>query len=101
MLVAEVQQHAQVDSGDREGRNRAGHRRWSAVRDWIAQPLPVLTVVVAARAGETRLGYRLTQGIHVATGIATIPLLLFKLWTVYPNQSAFLRSGRSSTWSSG
>jgi DMSO/TMAO reductase YedYZ molybdopterin-dependent catalytic subunit len=34
-------------------------------------------------------GYRLTQGIHVATGIATIPLLLFKLWTVYPNKFRF------------
>ncbi len=29
-------------------------------------------------------GYRLTQGIHVMTGIASIPLLLLKLWTVYP-----------------
>jgi hypothetical protein len=29
--------------------------------------------------------YRLTQGTHVATGIAAIPLLLAKLWTVYPN----------------
>jgi hypothetical protein len=28
--------------------------------------------------------YRLTQGIHVATGIASVPLLLGKLWTVYP-----------------
>jgi len=28
--------------------------------------------------------YRYTQGIHVATGIASIPLLLAKLWTVYP-----------------
>ncbi len=28
--------------------------------------------------------YRWTQGIHVATGIASIPLLLAKLWTVYP-----------------
>ena len=28
--------------------------------------------------------YRWTQGIHVATGIASIPLLLGKLWTVYP-----------------
>jgi hypothetical protein len=34
-------------------------------------------------------GYRLTQGIHVATGTATIPLLLFKLWSVYPNQFRF------------
>lgn len=28
--------------------------------------------------------YRLTQGLHVATGLASIPLLLAKLWTVYP-----------------
>jgi hypothetical protein len=29
--------------------------------------------------------YRFTQGLHVATGTATIPLLLVKLWSVYPN----------------
>ncbi len=29
-------------------------------------------------------GYRLTQGTHVVTGIAILPLLLVKLWTVYP-----------------
>ncbi len=29
--------------------------------------------------------YRLTQGVHVATGTASIPLLLVKLWSVYPN----------------
>lgn len=29
-------------------------------------------------------GYRLTQGIHVVTGTASVPLLLVKLWTVYP-----------------
>jgi hypothetical protein len=34
-------------------------------------------------------GYRLTQGIHVATGMATIPLLLVKLWSVYPNLFRF------------
>ncbi len=28
--------------------------------------------------------YRITQGIHVIAGIAAIPLLLFKLWSVYP-----------------
>ncbi len=28
--------------------------------------------------------YRVTQGIHVTTGIASIPLLLAKLWSVYP-----------------
>lgn len=30
-------------------------------------------------------GYRLTQGVHVTTGIASIPLVLIKLWSVYPN----------------
>lgn len=34
-------------------------------------------------------GYRLTQGVHVATGTATIPLLLLKLWSVYPNLFRF------------
>ena len=29
-------------------------------------------------------GYRISQGIHVATGIACAPLLLAKLWTVAP-----------------
>lgn len=29
-------------------------------------------------------GYRVTQGLHVITGTAAIPLLLVKLWAVYP-----------------
>ena len=29
-------------------------------------------------------GYRVTQGLHVTTGVAAIPLLLVKLWSVYP-----------------
>lgn len=29
-------------------------------------------------------GYRLTQGVHVITGTASVPLLLVKLWAVYP-----------------
>lgn len=29
-------------------------------------------------------GYRLTQGLHVTSGTAAVPLLLVKLWTVYP-----------------
>lgn len=28
--------------------------------------------------------YRVTQGLHVATGIAAIPLLIVKLWSVWP-----------------
>lgn len=34
-------------------------------------------------------GYRLTQGLHVCTGIAAIPLLLAKLWSVYPRLFAW------------
>ncbi len=34
-------------------------------------------------------GYQLTQGLHVATGIATVPLVLAKLWTVYPRLFAW------------
>lgn len=34
-------------------------------------------------------GYRLTQGLHVTTGIACIPLLLVKLWSVYPRLFAW------------
>ncbi len=33
--------------------------------------------------------YRVTQGIHVSAGLAAIPLLLVKLWTVYPRLFAF------------
>ncbi len=29
--------------------------------------------------------YQVTQGLHVVTGLASIPLLLAKLWTVFPN----------------
>lgn len=29
--------------------------------------------------------YRVTQGLHVTTGLASIPLLLAKLWSVYPH----------------
>lgn len=36
--------------------------------------------------------YRITQGIHVLSGIAAIPLLLAKLWSVYPR--LFIRPPR-------
>lgn len=29
--------------------------------------------------------YRVTQGVHVATGLATVPLLAAKLWSVFPH----------------
>ena len=33
--------------------------------------------------------YRFTQGLHVTSGMAAIPLLLVKLWTVYPKLFAW------------
>ncbi|WP_236242116.1 molybdopterin-dependent oxidoreductase [Streptomyces sp. CC228A] len=42
--------------------------------DWLADRLPSRPV----------WGYRVTQGLHVASGIAAVPLLFAKLWTVYP-----------------
>jgi DMSO/TMAO reductase YedYZ molybdopterin-dependent catalytic subunit len=33
--------------------------------------------------------YRVTEGIHVLTGVIAIPLLLAKLWVVYPNFFAY------------
>jgi hypothetical protein len=37
-------------------------------------------------------GYRVTQGLHLLAGTACVPLLLVKLWTVYPR--LFLRPPR-------
>ncbi|MDT4912093.1 MAG: hypothetical protein QOC66_1221, partial [Pseudonocardiales bacterium] len=33
--------------------------------------------------------YRVTQGLHVVTGTAAIPLLLVKLWSVFPKLFAW------------
>ncbi|MFD4370158.1 molybdopterin-dependent oxidoreductase [Streptomyces sp. NPDC058486] len=41
---------------------------------WLADHLPT----------RPSWGYRLTQGLHVATGLAAIVLLMAKLWAVYP-----------------
>lgn len=38
-------------------------------------------------------GYRVTQGLHVVAGTAAVPLLLVKLWTVYPLLFARLPRG--------
>ncbi|WP_372405387.1 molybdopterin-dependent oxidoreductase [Streptomyces luteireticuli] len=46
---------------------------------WLASELPSRPV----------WGYRFTQGLHVASGIAAIPLLFAKLWTVYPRLFAW------------
>ena len=41
-----------------------------------SQPIPV--------PSYPAWGYRVNQGLHVVTGYAAVPLLLVKLWTVYP-----------------
>ncbi len=46
-----------------------------------SQPIPFPT--------SPSWGYRVTQGLHVITGTAAVPLLLVKLWSVYPR--LFLR----------
>lgn len=41
-------------------------------------------------------GYRVTQGLHVVTGTAAVPLLLVKLWSVFPR--LFRRPGGRAGW---
>jgi DMSO/TMAO reductase YedYZ molybdopterin-dependent catalytic subunit len=47
--------------------------------------------------------YRVTQGVHVATGLATVPLLGAKLWSVYPRLFAWppLRDARHAAERAG
>ncbi len=40
--------------------------------------------------------YRFTQGLHVATGIASVPVLIAKLWLVWPRFVAFPVAKRAS-----
>jgi DMSO/TMAO reductase YedYZ molybdopterin-dependent catalytic subunit len=53
---------------------------------WLADHIP----------SRPSWGYRVTQGLHVASGIAASPRLLAKLWTVYPRLFEWppLRSAR-------
>lgn len=41
-------------------------------------------------------GYRVTQGVHVLAGTAAIPLLLVKLWSVFPKLFAEVPFGGST-----
>lgn len=50
------------------------------ISHWLQQPPSWLTSVPSRPVW----GYRVNQGVHVATGIATVPLLLAKLWSVSP-----------------
>jgi hypothetical protein len=52
----------------------------------VSQPIPFPT--------SPSWGYRVTQGLHVVTGTAAVPLLLVKLWTVYPR--LFIRPPRGA-----
>ncbi|MGB0099555.1 MAG: molybdopterin-dependent oxidoreductase [Nocardioides sp.] len=52
----------------------------------VSQPIPFPT--------SPSWGYRVTQGLHVITGTAAVPLLLVKLWTVYPR--LFVRPPRGA-----
>ena len=49
------------------------------VSHWAQDPTPWFFVPT-----RPSWGYRVTQGLHVASGTAAIPLLLVKLWTVFP-----------------
>ncbi len=49
------------------------------VSHWAQDPTPWFFVPTSPS-----WGYRVTQGLHVASGTAAIPLLLVKLWTVFP-----------------
>jgi len=46
---------------------------------WAQIPTPAVPF-----PSEPYWGYRVTQGLHVITGTAAVPLLLVKLWAVYP-----------------
>jgi DMSO/TMAO reductase YedYZ molybdopterin-dependent catalytic subunit len=49
------------------------------ISHWAQTPSPWL-----AFPTSPSWGYRVTQGVHVIAGTAAVPLLLVKLWTVFP-----------------
>ena len=49
------------------------------ISHWAQTPSPWLTFPTSPS-----WGYRVTQGLHVVSGTAAVPLLLVKLWTVFP-----------------
>ena len=65
---------------------------WSHVQ----QDPPTWLAIPARPAGL----YRITQGLHVITGLASIPLLLAKLWAVWPRfiQWPVFRTVREALW---
>jgi hypothetical protein len=49
------------------------------ISHWAQTPAPWLPFPTSPS-----WGYRVTQGVHVISGTAAVPLLLVKLWTVFP-----------------
>lgn len=63
------------------------------VSHWAQLPSPAIPFPTAPA-----WGYRATQGLHVVSGCAAVPLLLVKLWAVYPRlfERVDLRAGRQA-----
>ncbi len=59
------------------------------------QQHPVSWLPIPARPAGL---YRITQGVHVATGIASMPVLLAKLWVVWPRFVSLPPGWRGSLW---
>lgn len=60
------------------------------ISHWAQNPNPWFIVPTSPS-----WGHRVNQGLHVASGTAAIPLLLVKLWTVFPRLFARLPSKRA------
>lgn len=71
--------------------------RWLAVAFTVCFLTGLLSHVLQDPPGPLRdalpsrpvQGYRITQGLHVISGTAAVPLLAAKLWTVYPRLFAW------------
>ena len=63
------------------------------VSHWAQLPSPAIRFPTSPS-----WGYRATQGLHVGSGCAAVPLLLVKLWAVYPRlfERVDLRAGRQA-----
>jgi hypothetical protein len=63
------------------------------VSHWAQLPSPLIPFPT-----RPAWGYRVTQGLHVVSGCAAVPLLLVKLWAVYPRlfERVDLRAGRQA-----
>lgn len=68
----------------------------TGIWSYLQQDPPTWLALPARPAGL----YRITQGLHVITGLASIPLLLAKLWVVWPRflQWPAFRTVREALW---